>query len=245
MPIYDRPVKALMKEFAAQLKPGEVFGRNRVLDWFEARYGKIKPATVRAHIESMSVNSNARRNFANVKPGSGHDLFYKLGSNEFRLWDAAKDGPPHYPTPQSEVGAAEELGESEVGSSEFALESDLRNYISKNLSVIEPGLKLYDDGEGMTGIEYPADGRRIDLLCEDKGGSFVVVELKVSRGYDRVIGQILRYMAWVKANLADNREVRGVIVASKISDDLKLAASLVPGVSLVEYEISFRLKPVA
>ena len=76
-------------------------------------------------------------------------------------------------------------------------------------------------------------------------GAFVVIELKVSRGYDRVIGQLLRYMAWVKNNLADNAPVRGIIVASDISNDLKLAASLIPDAKLVEYEISFSLRPIA
>lgn len=72
----------------------------------------------------------------------------------------------------------------------------------------------------------------------------MVVELKVSRGYDRTVGQILRYMGWVKANLADEKVVHGIIVASDITEDLKLAASQAPLVKLVEYEISFKLKPL-
>ena len=67
----------------------------------------------------------------------------------------------------------------------------------------------------------------------------------VSRGYDRVIGQLLRYMSWIEKNLAEQRKVRGVIVAAQITDDLKLAASRIPDVRLVEYEISFSIKPVS
>jgi endonuclease len=40
------------------------------------------------------------------------------------------------------------------------------------------------------------------------------------------------------------KPVRGCIVAKEITDDLKLAASLVPDVRLVEYRISFELRPV-
>jgi hypothetical protein len=49
----------------------------------------------------------------------------------------------------------------------------------------------------------PAGGRFIDILAVDENNDYLVVELKVSRGYDRVIGQLLRYMAWVGRHLAE------------------------------------------
>ena len=70
------------------------------------------------------------------------------------------------------------------------------------------------------------------------------MELKVSRGYDRVIGQLLRYMGWIEANMETAKPVRGIIVAKEITNDLKLAASRISGVRLVEYEISFKLNAV-
>ena len=73
----------------------------------------------------------------------------------------------------------------------------------------------------------------------------MVIETKVSRAYDRVVGQILRYMGWVKENLAGEAAVRSIIVASEISEDLILATSSIESIRLVEYEISFSLKPVA
>jgi hypothetical protein len=104
-------------------------------------------------------------------------------------------------------------------------------------------LSLYTE-EGFTGVEFPVGGRFMDILAVDAQGRFVVIELKVSRGYDRVIGQLMRYMAWVQKNLADGATVRGIIVANEITDDLKLAASLLANVKLVEYEISFKLNHV-
>ncbi|MCH8077659.1 MAG: DUF91 domain-containing protein [SAR324 cluster bacterium] len=126
-------------------------------------------------------------------------------------------------------------------SSEFAYERDLRNYLSKNLGLLEPGLKVYQD-EGLTGIEFSVGGRYIDILAIDSEKNFVVIELKVSRGYDRTIGQILRYMAWVEKHMSDGKYVRGFIVAKDITEDLKLAASRISDISLVEYEIKFNLK---
>lgn len=68
-----------------------------------------------------------------------------------------------------------------------------------------------------------------------------MIELKVSRGYDRAVGQILRYMGWVEHNLETSKPVRGIIVAKEITADLKLACSRIPDVKLIEYEISFSL----
>jgi hypothetical protein len=75
---------------------------------------------------------------------------------------------------------------------------------------------------------------------------FVVIELKVSRGYDRVVGQLLRYMAWIHKHHAEpDQGVRGIVIAREISEDLKLACSLVPNVSLYEYALSVALQKIA
>jgi endonuclease len=57
---------------------------------------KIKSTTVNMHIEGMSVNNPTRKYHPNIKPGSGHDLFYKLGPNQFRLWVPDTDPAPRY-----------------------------------------------------------------------------------------------------------------------------------------------------
>ena len=94
--------------------------------------------------------------------------------------------------------------------------SDLRDYLSKNLQLIEPGLRLYAE-EGVSGIEFPAGGRYIAILAQDEAGAWVVIELKVSRGYDRVVGQLLRYVAWIEKHHAEpGQRVRGVIVLAAL-----------------------------
>lgn len=76
-------------------------------------------------------------------------------------------------------------------------------------------------------------------------GALVVIELKVSRGYDRVVGQLMRYMAWIRMNQAEpDQQVRGIIVARAISEDLLLAYSLLADVRLFKYELSLKLKAV-
>ena len=95
-------------------------------------------------------------------------------------------------------------------------------------------------------MEFPVGGRFIDLLAVDSSGNYVVIELKVSKGYDRVVGQLLRYVNWIKINQADEgQSVRGVIVAKNISEDLRLACAGLPDVALAEYELAVSIKPIA
>ena len=64
--------------------------------------------------------------------------------------------------------------------------------------------------------------------------------------YDRVLGQLRRYMGWINKNHAEPEQmVRGIIVAREISEDLVLACFGVPNVELFEYEMSVTVKKVA
>jgi hypothetical protein len=254
MSIYERPTKSLMADWAQEhLSPGQIFKKSDVVRWFTEHYPKIKSNTVNMHVEGMSVNNPVRKHHSNIRLGSGHDLFYKLGPGQFRLWIRESDPIPLYKSDiekqesDSTENVAPEGEEGEEpnteGAREFAFERDLRNYLVKNLGLIEAGLRLYDE-EGIIGVEFPVGGRFIDILAVDKEGRYVVVELKVSRGYDRVVGQLLRYMGWVEQNMETSQRVRGIIVANEITTDLKLAASRLPDVRLIEYEISFQLRPI-
>ncbi|MCY4421147.1 MAG: endonuclease NucS [Gammaproteobacteria bacterium] len=253
MPIYERSTKELMHDFAAQkLTLGQVFSRKDAVRWFADHYPKIKSNTVGMHVEGMSVNSLSRRHHPSVKPDAGYDLFFKLGPSEFRLWDPEKDPAPRYKADleADSAGNIAETGdtaeEADLGSRKFAFERDLQNYLAQNLGLLEPRLKLYEDEDGVfNGIEFPAGQRRIDILAVGADDAYVVIETKVSRAYDRVVGQILRYMGWVKENLAGDAPVRGIIVASEISEDLILATSSIGNIQLVEYEISFSLKSIS
>jgi hypothetical protein len=247
MPIYEKPTKELMHEFARQmLTPDQTFDKSDAVAWFSEHYPRIKANTVQMHVEGMSVNSSLRKHHPNVKPRSGHDLFFKFGPGRFRLWNPETDPGPVYRgqlisgVPEQTPAIEEQEDEFTGGSREFAFERDLRNYLSKNLGSLERGLTLFDE-EGFSGVEFPAGGRFIDILAVDAQGQYVVIELKVSRGYERVMGQLLRYMAWVKHNLANGKKVRGIIVASEITEDLVLAASLVPDITLHRYELALKL----
>lgn len=128
----------------------------------------------------------------------------------------------------------------------FGLEYQLRDFIAQNLNAIAVAgekLRLYVDPTGRDGIEFPTAVGPIDILAVDGNGGFVVFELKRARSPDSAIGQLARYMGWVKDTIGKGQQVRGVIVAREISTNLRYAVSVIPNTSLYEYEVLFTLKP--
>lgn len=242
MAIYDKPVRALIREMVADLAPqaARLFSKDQAIGWFAQRYPKIKEGTISAHLIRFSTNAPSRLHYS---AKADEDVLFQVDGSHFRLYDPSSDPAPIHSKSDAAPSARDDESEPQ-SPSEFAYESDLRDFLAKNLSVIEPGLQLYQE-EGITGIEFPAGGRFIDILAVDIEKRLVVIELKVSRGYDRVVGQLLRYMAWFEKNHAEpGQRVRGIIVAREISEDLRLACSYLPTVGLYEYELSVLLKKV-
>lgn len=241
--MYDKPVRILMQDMipALGISPGDTFTREQAVQWFAENYPKIKQGTVAAHLVRLSTNVPTRLQYS-VRSDGSDDHFYKIDSSTFRLYEPGRD-----PTPISQsTPVPEEPSDSPSdGTGEFAYEHDLRDFLARNLQLLEPGLTLYTD-EGITGVEFPVGGRYIDLLAVDSFGNYVVIELKVSKGYDRVVGQLLRYMNWIKINQADEgQSVRGVIVAKNISEDLRLACAGLPNVALAEYKLAVSIRPIS
>ncbi len=109
-------------------------------------------------------------------------------------------------------------------------ESHLESFLIDNWDSI-PGLQnweIYAEEDEYIGQQY--DTKKvgiIDILCRDKNtGDFVVVELKKSRASDKVVGQVLRYIGWVKENLAKDKNVYGIILTYAGDKDLRLEYAL-------------------
>lgn len=245
MSLYDKPVRHLMREMVRELDlgPEDSIDRSEVVDWFASNYPLVKQSTVSAHLIRMSTNAPSRLHH-NIQSDGSDDLFFQMDRSRYRLFKPEADPAPIRSSADLEAEYDRAAPEAQTGSSEFAYEHDLRDYLAKNLSILEPGLRLFDD-EGVTGVEFPVGGRFVDILAVDDKGHYVIIELKVSRGYDRVVGQLLRYIAWIEQHHADaNQEVRGIILAKEITEDLKLACSRINGVQLFEYELSVTVEQV-
>jgi len=246
MSIYEKSTNLLLTEFIkANLKPGQVMDKDQIVGWFKSNYPKIKSNTVNCHVIKFTTNHKTRIHY---NAGPTNDILFQLPDKRLRLYNPETDPEPIY---EGTVGPGETGDEDKekdecAESSEFAYESHLRDYLKNNLHIIEPGLKLYRDEEDstITGVEFEAGGKRIDILAVDKDNNYVIIELKVSRGYEKVIGQILRYSAWVRMNLAGEQGIRGVIIAKVITDDLKLAASETKDIELFEYDLKIDLRRI-
>lgn len=253
--IYHKTTRELLKDMLTewQLKPTETFTAQRALDWFAKKYPKLKRGSINAHLVQASTNDPSR--IHHTSTNATDDLLYRIGSREYRLYEPGVDPAPiHQPAKMQIPGVAGELVEEEddaavdtalAGSTQFALEKDLQRYLANNLHLIEPGLTLFQDGD-ISGLEYPAGGgRRIDILAKDKADNFVVLELKVEKGYDRVVGQLLRYINWVRKDLAESgKRVRGIVVCRTMTEDLVLACAGNKDIELYEYQLQVTVSKV-
>jgi len=109
-------------------------------------------------------------------------------------------------------------------------ETNLEDFVIQQLDKIEAGLRLEERQ-----LSTPAG--RLDLLCRDRAGNYVVVELKNTRGSDQVVGQILRYMGWAKEKYPKH-EVRGIIIVGQIDDALRYAIKASPNIEAKEFILS-------
>ena len=124
---------------------------------------------------------------------------------------------------------------------QFHYEAVLRDHLADDPGRLERGMAIYDGPEGR-GVEFRVGSRFIDILALDAQKNLAVVELKLSRGYDRVIGQLLSYVAWVEQHIAKSgQKVRGLIIATEITPELTLACSKTPFVELFTYSVDVRI----
>ena len=122
---------------------------------------------------------------------------------------------------------------------DIQMERDLEDFLINNLNLIEEGLELYIDERGISGRQYQTDVGIIDLLCKNRE-AFVVVELKKGRASDTVVGQISRYIGWVRENLSEGHDVRGLIIVHDFNPKLKYAVLAHENLKLRYYEIQIK-----
>lgn len=235
-----------------------------IKDYIWKKYGETNESTINCQIIICTVNHPSRIHYPeNKKPrvaNSRYDFLFSTGRGRVEqynpekhgMWEIRKDEYGKLIVAQAgleelpEVEATGEIAEEEKELL-FPVESHLRDFIAQNIGAIkvnDRSVTLYTDNNSRDGVEYPTDIGPIDILAIDEEGNFIVFELKLSRGADKAMGQLSRYMGWVKRNLSKDKKVKGVIVAKNVDEKLKYAASVIPDISLFEYELNFNLRGV-
>ena len=228
-----------------------------VRDWIEKKYPGTNPTTIGCQIIVCTVNHASRIHYSeNQKPRKAdgkYDFLFRPATGQIEWYEPTKHGLWEIAEREDgslvvrEVGSVDDdIAEKEPGGGEsFAAESHLRDYLAKNLAIVEKGLQLYVDDNGVNGVEYNTPIGRIDILAIYEEDGLLVIELKVERGSDQVCGQIMRCVGWVKRHLADGMPVRGLVIASHISDRIRYALADVPNVEAREYQIHITLSQVS
>ncbi len=126
----------------------------------------------------------------------------------------------------------------------FVLEKYLEEFIVGNFDAIFQGqFKIFIDSDGHNGQQYTTDIGPIDILAfEPSSNAFVVIELKRNHSSDQVVGQILRYMGWIKQNLCKPGQlVKGLVICRSADPKLIFALSMSANVDVRYYSVSFKL----
>jgi restriction system protein len=127
----------------------------------------------------------------------------------------------------------------------FAMEKHLEAFLvtNWNSTALSNEFIIYEEEGEAVGQQFQTDAGPIDILAISKDKKkLLVVELKRGRASDVVVGQVLRYMGFVKEQIAeDDQSVEGVIIALEDDQKLRWALSSVPAISFFRYQISFKL----
>jgi len=134
--------------------------------------------------------------------------------------------------------------ESSYSKGLFYMENQLEDFIISNWESTELGKKynlIYEEGE-LKSKQYKTEIGIIDILAIDKKNkSYVVIELKRNQTSDDTVGQLMRYMGWVKRHLKDEN-VKGIIIAGKYDKKLDYALEYAPfDTDVFLYNVNFTL----
>jgi hypothetical protein len=249
-------VKNAIRHFGREVTYSEI----KQFVW--AEHPDVNSSTLTCQIIVCSVNHPSRVHYPeNKKPRlctGQYDFLYNTARGRVvpyepdsqGLWEIAMASDGTLVVRVAQEGTTEpkaSAGTSDDSQSTFALESHLRDYLARNLpSLGDFGapLAVYTSEDGRDGVEFQTDVGPIDILATSPAGDFYVFELKLGRGADAALGQILRYMGWVDRHLSMEHKVFGVVLAADISEKLRYAATQVPQVQLMEYELCFAVKSV-
>lgn len=129
----------------------------------------------------------------------------------------------------------------------FAMEKHLEDFLVRNWSstILAREFDIFTEDGELAGQQYRTDVGEIDILGISKDRKrLLVLELKRGRASDVVVGQVLRYMGYIKELVAEPGQiVEGAIIALDDDPKIRFALSAVPNVKFYRYVVRFELVP--
>jgi tetratricopeptide (TPR) repeat protein len=124
-------------------------------------------------------------------------------------------------------------------SKEKYLEEEICRLINAGL-IFDGELEILNERNLHYGQQFPTEVGRIDILCKNKKtDSLVVFEIKKDKSADIVIGQISRYMGFVKKKIAKpDQSVEGIIITYEKDRKLEYAVSIHDNIRVFTYAVN-------
>jgi len=183
--------------------PKEILAKKRLCDWLS---------------QKSSIARGAQKKAASILGLSATGV-----CEDIKLADAITSNPSLKKCrTKDDARKQSKQGVMNLKDPKFKTEHELRNYLSNHW--LDTPFSLNWD---LYAAEYDTkEIGRIDLLAKEKtGDKWLVIELKQHKSSDNTLGQILRYMGWVKHHKAEeDQSVYGVILSP--CDDVLLRYAL-------------------
>ena len=230
-PIVKWLCKALDKDCKLGKKPA---GNMEYLDM--KKYKTIKELVIETYMAEGKIpsyrklTSLVKQFFPHSKWKETHYAWYKSQIKRGNISVSDDDTEPDF-------NDEEILNETDIEDSleaSISVERDLQDYLEQRLTELEPGLKLHDGG-----VEYETDAGKIDILAVDEEGALVVIEIKSGKAKDNALGQILGYIGCLYSSRPDDKNIRGILVASGFDQRVIYAAKKLTNIKLITYKLSF------
>lgn len=199
--------------------------------------GKWKEITIRTNLIGCSINHKSSKCYPTFEK-----FLYTIEPGKMRLFDPEKDRKFKKLSNGLKIQfVAEQWVPTERKALELNLniQKDLRKYLRRDITRLEPGLKLFTE----EGLDVLIEEAKIDILAMDSKGNLVVVKLKKDTTHISALSQILNSMALIKNELGE-RSIRGTIVSEDFDNEIILAVRRTPNVSLVKYKVKYDFEVV-
>ena len=134
---------------------------------------------------------------------------------------------------------AQKISCQSISTMVFDNENDMQKFLYKNwneISFVKKGGWAIYSNYSLGRYDTKKVGE-IDFLAKnEKQNKWLVIEIKKEQTSDKTIGQLLRYMGWVKKEKSlNNDNIEGLILCGEYDSNLDYAVSCIPNVNVKIY----------